>query len=245
MDGDWIAFQREMINAPHLVLYNIVSGHEMLITDTLYTGASDPAIHGDWVVYSNPFDGQIRAYKLSTQEILELSSPSIYFHINPDIYQQIVVWQQVDFQDYSVDIVGYDLSNNTPFTISAQIGNEGNPKVYEDIVVWDWNGDIYSYNLATSQYMTLTNDPFPQMTPDIYENLIVWRDGRHNRWDIYGIDLQTNEVFSVTQGINPVPDTYSPDIWGNIVAWHGPGNQGAAAAIKMTEFSFLPLLNNP
>jgi len=57
--------------------------------------------------------------------------------------------------------------------------------------------------------------------------------------------LQSGEVFSVTQGVNPAPNTYYPDIWGNVVAWQGSGNQGAAAAIKMTDFSFMPVLNRP
>jgi len=118
-------------------------------------------------VYENPYNrGQIHAYRLSTGEIFILTPPTFNFHFNPDIYQEIVVWQRMN-QNSDFDVIGYDLASQTPFTVSAKIGNEGIPKIYGDIVVWDWNGDIYGYNLSSSQYMTITNDPFPQSMPDI------------------------------------------------------------------------------
>lgn len=244
MYGDWVAFDRELIHVPRLFLYNIVTGQEIEVLGA--DGVSDPAIYGDWVAYNDIYGGQMFAYRISTDELFMLTPYSGINNVNPDIYEQTIVWQRISNGD--ANIVGYDLDSQTMFTISARLGYEENPKIYGDIVVWDWNNDIYGYDLSTSQYMTITNDPYSQSMPDIYENLVVWRDGRNGRWDIYGIDLQTSEIFSVTDGTNPVSDIFYPVIWGNVVAWHGPWQDtttGAAAAIRMTDFSFMPLLNRP
>jgi beta propeller repeat protein len=241
MHGDWVAFDRELIHVPRLFLFNIVTGQEIEVLGA--DGVSDPSIYGDWVAYSDIYGGQMFAYRISTDELFMLTPYSSINNVDPDIYEQTIVWRRISGGDSN--IVTYDLGSQTMVTVSARLGPEWNPKIYGDIVVWDWNNDIYGYNLSTSQYMTITNDPFSQSMPDIYENLVVWRDDRHGRWDIYGIDLQTSEIFSVTDGTNPVPDIYYPDIWGNVVAWHGTGSQGAAAAIKMTNFTFLPLLSTP
>ena len=244
MHGDWVAFDREFINNPHLFLFNIVTAQEIKVLGA--DGVSDPAIYGDWVAYSDIYGGQMFAYRISTDELFMLTPYSSISNVDPDIYDQTIVWRRISGGDSN--IVAYDLGSQTMFTLSARLGPEWNPKIYGDIVVWDWNNDIYGYNLSTSQYMTITNDPFSQSMPDIYENLVVWRDDRHGRWDIYGINLQTSEIFSVTDGTNPVADIYYPVIWDNVVAWHGPWQDlesGAAAAIKMSDFSFMPLFNNP
>lgn len=244
MDGDWVAFERTASNVPRIVLYNLTSGQETVITETIFSGGTNPVISGDWVAYDSPFTGELYAYKLSTGQIFTLMPYSTYYLAGFDMHEQTVVWNnQSNAGDYA--ILSYNLTSQTAFTVSTQVNFWSTTKIYGDIIVWDWNEDIYGYDLSSSQYLTITNDPYPQSSPDIYENIVVWWDGRHGRSDIYGIDLQSGQIFSVTQEANPVQDVLYPDIWGDIVAWQGSGNQGAAAAIKMTDFSFMPLFNRP
>lgn len=244
MDGDWVVFERTASNVPRIVLYNLTSGQETVITETIFSGGTNPVISGDWIAFDSPFTGKLSAYKLSTGQIFTLMPYSPYYLAGFDMHEQTVVWNNhSNVGDYA--IVSYNLTSQTAFTVSTEANFWSTTKIYGDIIVWDWNEDIYGYDLSSSQYLTITNDPYPQSSPDIYENIVVWRDGRHGRSDIYGIDLQSGQIFSVTQETSPVPDVLYPDIWGDVVAWQGVYTQGAAAAIKMTDFSFMPLLNRP
>lgn len=242
MNGDWIVFIRESGPFRSMILYNIITGQE-IDPGGLTQLASQPVIYGDWVAFSIS-GGQMYAYRISTDEVFMLTSYSSFHHGYPDIHDEVIVWQRSD-ENFNIDILGYDLASSTLFTISSQLEwDEGIPKIYGDIVVWDRNKDIYGYDLSTGQYMTITNDPYFQTAPNIYENLVVWADGRHGSSDIYGLDLQSGETFSVTQE-NPFTPATVPNIWGDVVTWRNSGDYGAAAAIKMTDFSFMPLWNRP
>jgi beta propeller repeat protein len=246
MYGDWVVFQRWGGSGYTLILYNIVTSEQRVITDWTQE-AQRPAVYDNLVVYDNHHPGnyymRISAYQISNGEYITISMAPRPFYLQgyPDIYDQTVVWlRSVTNSPIDWELVGYDLTSQTPFTISARPGNEGIPHIDGDLVVWHWEDDIYGYNISTGEYLTITNDPYRQIFPDVYQNLVVWSDDRHGRWDVYARDLETGETFWITED-NPLPQSYFPSVWGNLVAWDS-NLDGAAAARKMTEFGFLPIL---
>jgi beta propeller repeat protein len=114
----------------------------------------------------------------------------------PDIYGDIVVWQQLVGPDY--DIYAADITNpESPsvFVVAAYLDDQNAPAIYEDIVVWQ----DYVAGTGWDIYGADVNDPaafFPicvldddQLAPDIYQNTVVWQDNYDGDWDIYAADI--------------------------------------------------------
>lgn len=246
LHGNWLVFKRGSISNQRVIVKNLTTGQETTLPYGFWPDT--PNIHNEVVVYhdwdsvqSVPSE-RILAYDLTTQELMTITySPNppfefahVYF---PDVYSGTVVWQQSPPANQDYDIISYDLSSQSFFTISDKAGNEEHPRIDGDLVVWDWHGDIYGYDLATSQRLTITQDAWWQIWPAVSGNLVVWMDSRNGQWDIYGYDLALGETYRITS--DPRYE-YVPAVWENLVAYDRFGG-GAAGARKMTEFAFLPL----
>jgi len=109
-------------------------------------------------------------------------------------------------------IYGYNRSSGQVFPICTATGDQCNPAISGDLVVWqdDRNGnwDIYGCNLAAlsdtgaarAQAARLGCSDLPvefavctasddQISPAISGDKVVWQDDRNGNWDIYGCDL--------------------------------------------------------
>jgi beta propeller repeat protein len=91
------------------------------------------------------------------------------------------------------DIYFYNLTTSSEVQITSGKGNQTNPSIYGDKVVFqdDRNGnwDLYMHDLTKNKEFRITNNPADQINPEIYENKIVWQDHRNGNWDIYMADL--------------------------------------------------------
>jgi beta propeller repeat protein len=246
--GDWVVFIRGDIPFEHIVAKNLTTAQETTLPHGFW--AATPNVHNDVIVYhdwdsvqSVPSE-RILAYDLTTQELMTITySPNppfehahVYF---PDVYSGTIVWQQSPPANQDYDIISYDLSSQTTFTISNKVGNEEHPRIDGDLVVWDWQGNIYGYDLASGQRLTITQDAWFPWWPAVSGDLVVWMDNRNGRWDVYGYDLALAEEYWLTE--NASSDAFLPAVSGNLAAWdHGGG--GAAGARKMTDFAFLPVI---
>ena len=129
----------------------------------------------------------------------------------PAIWGETVVWADNYFGD--MDIYAADLSATLKagisdpnefleFAIAARQGEQTNPDIDQNIVVWqdnrngDW--DIYGYNLTTRQEFQITNNPHDQTNPAISGNTVVWEDSRDGNLQIYAIILDGPEVARCT-----------------------------------------------
>ena len=114
---------------------------------------------------------------------------------NPDIYGNIIVWQQLVEGDW--DIYGADISNpETPsvFGIAEFVDDQTEPAIYENTVVWqdyvetDWG--IYGVDLGyPADVFVVADFENDQQGPDIFENTVVWQDNYFDDWDIYAADI--------------------------------------------------------
>ena len=73
-------------------------------------------------------------------------------------------------------------------------GNQENPSIYENLLVWQDNQggnsyDIFMYDLNTGDLTQITDEDFNQYNPEIYGNYIVYQDNRNGNEDIYMYDI--------------------------------------------------------
>ena len=119
-----------------------------------------------------------------------------------------------DDRNGNYDIYGYNLATQTEIPIVLNSGNQEEPDVYGNFIVWqdnrngDW--DIYGLNLTTMTEFAIATGLGDQMYPSISGNAVVWEsDG-----DIYGAEIVpepshlTIEVEPNTVGI----DTLTPSL---------------------------------
>lgn len=207
---------------------------------------TDPACQGQSVLYENIVvwrdyrndDGDIYGYDLvNSSEFFIPASPGYQWH--PAIYKNVVVWEYWTNNDNSLpaylhpediddielysDIYGYDLETNTEFPVCTVSGDQYNPAIYENIVVWqderNEDCDIYGYDLKTKTEFPICidlNNRYDQYYPAIYGNIVVWQDERNGNWDIYGYDLITKREFPICTASG---DQWTPAIYRNIVVW--------------------------
>lgn len=136
-----------------------------------------------------------------------------------------LAWQGLNGVTNNWDIYFWNLNEKVISRASSSTGNEVNPHVSEDYVVWqdDRNGqwDIYAYEIATGQEIRVTTNIAEQRCPLISENTIIWEDVRNGNWDIYAYDLTTQSEIQITS--HPT-DQLSPAIHGSKVVWQDMRN---------------------
>jgi len=101
------------------------------------------------------------------------------------------------------DIYGYDLSTSQEFAICTEIGVQGVPDVYGDLIIWGdrRNGldDIYGYDLVTqTEFVICTDGENATYNPVFYEKTVVWENSNSsNQFDIYGLTISESAVVPV------------------------------------------------
>lgn len=92
---------------------------------------------------------------------------------NPDIYENIIVWQDnrnsyVENEDYGFNWFGFLNS------------------CYASGLPSDDCWDIYMYNISTDQERLVASGPRQQWNPQVYGDYITWREGRYEEHSIGG-----------------------------------------------------------
>jgi len=156
---------------------------------------------------------------------------------SPDIWGNIVVWQQfvAEYGDYDIYIT--DINNPgelAPFVI-GDANDQINPAVYEDIVVWqdyvvwegsaDWDiraADIYDLNEPQIFAVSDIADN-NECNPAIHGNTVVWEDGEAGDFNIFGADITDLGNPAEFQIAAFEHDQQSPAIFRTTVVWQDNG----------------------
>jgi beta propeller repeat protein len=121
----------------------------------------------------------------------------------PDIWGNIVVWQQFvnEFGDYDIYIADINNPDQIAVFVIGDANDQTNPAVFEDVVVWqdfvrfagsaDWDiraADIVDLNepLIFEVSGVIDNN---ERKPAIHGNVVAWEDGDEGDFDIYGADI--------------------------------------------------------
>jgi beta propeller repeat protein len=162
-------------------------------------------IWGDWVVWQDNRQGgdiyNIYAKNLSSGQEIQISNSNTAFC--PSIYNNLVVWQ--DKRNGDFDIYSYDLVTHTESALYIAQGNQVNPAVYGDTVVWrtgqypSWP-EVWGYSISQAAAFLITDAPGNKWQPDVFADTVVWGDYRNGNWDIYGYDIAAQTEFVVADG---------------------------------------------
>lgn len=136
----------------------------------------------------------------------------------PDIDGNYVVWQRksVSAANTEWDIYLYDRRSRTQTAITTVAGNQTNPRVSGDWVVWtDAAGstgpDVWAYRISTKTKKPITSRAGTQDRPDISGTKVVYMDGNSVRLH----DLATGKDVAVDFGVGT---KNSPAISGDRIA---------------------------
>ena len=154
----------------------------------------------------------------------------------PDIYGNIVVWQQLVSNYGDHDIYVADINNMTDplLSVIGDANDQTNPAIYDNIIVWQdyvvWQGsgdwDIRAVNIsdrANPQLFAVSDIAgIDEQVPVIAGNTVVWQDNNVDppqRIDIYGVDITDpgNSLEFPIAGFEH--DQQNPAIYRTTVVW--------------------------
>ena len=167
---------------------------------------------------------------------------------NASIYENSVVWSDYRYNRTDCDIYVKDVKTGIDKYIYPTLGNQANPAIYGDVIVWqddtfgNWQilgykvpnrhdpiaQDVYILYNTSIFYATPTN----QTNPSIYQDKIVWQqyNTTTGNWDIYLYDFlisgdaampeekETTQI--TTNGANHI----NPYVNGNYIVWQDNRN---------------------
>ena len=121
----------------------------------------------------------------------------------PDIFGNIIVWQQFvyEYGDYDIYVVDINRPADPLIFVIGDSNDQVNPVVYEDTVVWqdyiiwqnyaDWDIRMADISNQTTPQIFVVSDiaDNDEQMPAIHGNMIVWQDGDSGDFDIYGADI--------------------------------------------------------
>ncbi|WP_166397032.1 hypothetical protein [Rubrobacter marinus] len=196
-----------------------------------------PAVSGDFVVWEDDRNGDWDVYGKDLS--LGPGAPEVPIVVargdqrKPKISGKKLVWEdgrRSTANAYDLDVYYKDLATDPPDSqgreVSAPAGNQTNPAISGDTVVWedDRNGrkTIYGKDLASAEAeFSVGAASAWQDMPAISGSLVVWRQEGANNHDIFGRDLmaedlETGRVFQVTTNAS---DQWAPAVSGTVVVW--------------------------
>ena len=224
------------------IYWKNTAGTEDGYISTFSGGQANPAIYGDVIVWQYNYGGTwtILGYKVpgrddpfdpNVPDIYQLTPGSTDNQINPQIYNDKIVWQQYNQTTKNWDIYLYDFPITGDIAMpkgkwTTQITKDGanhiNPYVNGNYIVWQQynttsnNWDIYMHDISTKVTKQITNNTSDQINPAIYGDKIVWQDNRNVNWDIYMYDLTLGFERQLTTNTGNQID---PAIYDNKVVW--------------------------
>lgn len=195
------------------------------ITDDL-PAQEHPAIYGDFVVFESEVtvdNHDLLLYKISTGETTTIVSDPASASANPDIFENMVVWQDNRGGDWEIYyyIIGASSQGGEP--LLEWEGDQVEPAIYGDNIVFSdkkpgntsWNIQWLQNTPGILQRLTDDTDG-DQRNPDVYEDKIVWQDQRMGNWDIYMYDIDDDEFVVITDD----PEAQrSPSIGEGRIVW--------------------------
>jgi beta propeller repeat protein len=215
--------------------YAVLNGTEQQVTTDL-NSQFDPAIDGDYIVFTDSRSGNMDIYlhNLATGGEMPVADTSEDEFLN-DVSGNYVVYTLARFDDD--DIYVYNIATGETRQLTDPENNEfalrRNPAVSGNRVVWqddrDGSFDIYLYDLVTDTETLISGEaglptPGNQIHPEIHENLVVWWDARDpGNGDVYVCDISIPDPAPVLVPVDeahgePYQQGY-PDVYGRYVVF--------------------------
>ncbi len=151
----------------------------------------------------------------------------------PDIWGDIIVWQQfvAEYGDYDIYIADINNPSEPLVFVIGDSNDQTSPAVYENMVVWqdyvvwegsaDWDIRVADINDLAEPQIFAVSDVVDnnECNPAIHGNTVVWQDGDAGDFNIYGADITnlSNPVeFQIAEFEH---DQQAPAIYRTTVVW--------------------------
>jgi beta propeller repeat protein len=179
--------------------------------------ASNPAIYGDIVVWSDSSSGSgvIHLYNLTTGKDTKLNSSSATY---PAIYGNKVVWLD---NSGNPKFCVYDIRTSSMYKITKNVTSYSIPAICGNRIVWNDSGRVYLYDICSFTQTYVTNCTLGCI-PDIYNDRIVYDDDREVGHKIF---MYNASIHNDTEAISCYNDGDTPKIYNNKIIW-GDSNIG-------------------
>lgn len=186
---------------------------EFVVADST-TGEYSPRISGStvvWYSYMPSVKSDVFYRTLPGGGITNLTNDSLNSQYDADIFEGTVVYR--DSSGIMVHPIG-----GTPYVLS----NTGiYPRIFGNLVIWNYNGNIYGKNLSGGSQFTICGNGKAGGLIALYDDIVVWADARSDPlYNIYG-KYVTGSEFSVSTVSGEQRD---PEIWGDIIVWQDKRN---------------------
>ncbi len=151
----------------------------------------------------------------------------------PDIWGDIIVWQQfvAEYGDYDIYIADINNPSEPLVFVIGDSNDQTSPVVYENMVVWqdyvvwgdsaDWDIRVADINNLAEPQIFAVSDVVDnnECKPAIHGNTVVWQDGDAGDFNIYGADITDLGNPSEFQIAEFEHDQQGPAIYRTIVVW--------------------------
>ena len=214
----------------------VLIGTEMQVT-TDVNAQFDPAIDGDYIVFTDNRAGNMDVYlhNLATGGEMPIADTLEGEYLN-DISGNYVAYTLARFDDDDICVYNIETGETKQITDLAnrEFALRRDPAVSGNNVVWEDNRnghyDIYLYDLVTETENVISTGEggLPtlgkQENPAIHENLVVWEDARDpsNR-DIYVYDISDPDpapmLIPVDEAHGELREQSHPNVYGSYVVF--------------------------
>lgn len=229
VDGDavvWVDFRNITVHSvsnSDIYLYDYGTGIESRVTSTTLAQAA-PDISGDWIVYTETNgtvgNSAIKAINVSTKEVVNVWVGHYGWWQRPRIDGDVIVWEgSATNSPYDYDVLGYDLSTDTQWTIAGGAGDQRYPYVGGGIVVYYDTGSWWSYDIATDTATEITTpggvSPANAASDGTTFAFLAAPDATTH---LYAMDLASSTIETLTTSVEPyAAGTDNVDIDGDTV----------------------------
>lgn len=162
----------------YLRRFNLTSGGTYtFVSDAVYD-LQQPAISGDWVVWTRNHD--IRAKNIKTGTTKNVTNDGgTTDELAPQVSGNYVVWQAWDGSSWNVKAKNLT-TTGSPFTVAAGSANQWSPSIYGKRVAYldnsNGHSNVYVKTIGSSAApKKITDNGINQFDPSIGDHLVAWR----------------------------------------------------------------------
>jgi len=204
---------------------NLKTGEDKLVAGRSVNQANG-VISGNYIVYiEGGVCGKLIGYNLVSEKSTLIVNYTCYPY---DIYNNTVVYTTYTPAELN-DVYSYDIKKKKYFPIAAGNGNQAQPDIYKNRVIWldhasGGFGDGYSIivkDLKNNEEEIVYQASINAVgSPTLSNKYVFWSEGPAKHFmSIKGFDFETKEVFEVFP-IGPHQNTRtSISTWKNAVVW--------------------------
>ncbi len=216
-------------------VYSYVPGNDggtesIISTGTWGTDQKYPALWEDRMVWIHYYpDSMDSTVALSNIYLYNLTSgngtkipSSLTFQEMPDIYEDLIVWQTIEDDNYEIHL--FNSSTGEERRLTDDQVHQIRPKIWGNWIVWqegleeESETSVFLYSIDTGNVTQLGDTSSSATSPDIWEDRVVWEDSRNGGGndDIYYYNITTGIEVQITTDMS---EQKSPSIWGDRIVW--------------------------